>query len=630
MLNNQIEIKKFALWSSLLIYSTLVAGCDVSQLAVTSVSAKITTNISQSTSSQPSVKRQFPKDVGWIDVKKDYGAKGDSVTNDTQAIISAINSANSGDYTRPTIIYFPAGTYAIDDWLVFPQEGAKCCVSFQGQGQGQTIIKLQNNNNKFGNVDNPRPIIKTRGGNIAFRNYIRDLTINSGVGNPGATGIDYITNNRGAIKNVNIISEDGTGVAGISMARDWPGPSLIKNVTIKGFNYGIYTRLPIYGMTLEQITLQNQQIAGIYNRANSLAIRGLTSVNSVPVLQNENSGLVIIVDGEFSGGSNKISAIENNAFFYGRNISSAGYVSAIQNQGMTIDGMSHSEYLSHQTYSLFGNDAKSLNLSIEETPDFHDNDLNNWANVQNYPSIQAAMNSGKSTIYFPRGEYQINKSISIPPTVRKIVGFESFINLNKKNLRAILKVDLDSSQPLIIEGLLFDRTKIEHSSPRTLAIKHTKGAEVVNSPQAGKLFLEDVQMHLRLEHPQTVWARQLNAESLFESQTKLLNNGGNWWILGLKTEGKGTVLKTTSGGKTELLGNLVYPVHEFKTQEAKQAAFINRDSSHSLIYSISSASNQRMYPIQVREIHQGQTKLFPTQNMPGRVMPLFVGSEKPQ
>ena len=574
-------------------------------------------------------KKQFPQDIGWIDIKRDYGAKGDGVTDDTAAINQALNETQSGDYTRPTIIYFPQGTYLISDWLKFPQQGAKCCVTFQGQGQERTVIKLKDKINKFGNIDNPRPIIKTRGGNIAFRNYIRDLTINSGVGNPGAIGIDYITNNRGAIKNVKIVSEDGTGIAGISMVRDWPGPSLIKNVTIDGFNYGIYIRLPIYGMTLEEIALQNQQIAGIYNRANSLAIRDLTSINSVPVLQNENSGLVIIIDGEFSGGNSNLSAIKNNAFFYGRNISSQGYVSAIQNQDEMVDGVTHSEYLSHQSYRLSGNHTQSLNLPIEETPDFHDNDLNNWANVQNYPSIQAAMDSGKSTVYFPRGKHQINESISIPPTVKKIVGFESFINLNQKNLHAIFKVEQNSPEPLIIEGLLFDHTQIKHNSPRTLTIKHTKGLEIVNSPQAGKLFLEDVQMHLRLEHPQAVWARQLNAESLFESQTKLLNNGGNWWILGLKTEGKGTVIETTNGGKTELLGNLVYPVHEFEPQEAEQAAFINQDSSHSLIYSISGASNQRMYPIQVREIHQGQTKLFPTRKMPGRVMPLFVGSEEP-
>ena len=57
----------------------------------------------------------------------------------------------------------------------------------------------------------------------------------------------------------------------------------------------------------------------------------------------------------------------------------------------------------------------SLNLPIEETPTYFDETLSNWQSVGNangtddLAAIQAAMNSGKSTIYFPFGWFKYIK-----------------------------------------------------------------------------------------------------------------------------------------------------------------------------------------------------------------------------
>lgn len=568
--------------------------------------------------------KQFPDDIGWIDIKRDYGAAGDGQTDDTVAIQRAIEAPHS-DYNRPKIIYFPEGTYLVSDTLQWPSDGQKCCVTFQGQGRNSTVIKLVDNSPLFGDANNPKAVIRTREGNIAFRHYIRELAVHTGNNNPGAIGIDYISNNRGAITNVSIKSGDGYGKIGLAMTREWPGPSLIKNVSIEGFDYGIRTHRSVYGLTFEHITLKNQNIAGILNRANTLAIRGLDSDNSVPVIQNRRSGLVILLDGNFQGGSSTLSAIENSAYLYARNIKANGYQSAIKDRQTTLPGLSHSEYISHQVYSLFDSPQKSLHLPVEETPSFHNNDLDTWANVENYPSIQAAMDSGKSTIYFPSGKHRISGIINIPATVRKIVGFESKISSGKEQ-KAVFKILEDSEHPLIIEGLLLGIT-VDHLSPRSLAIKHSKarGQVIRNGRDAGKLFLEDVQTHLSLEYPQDIWARQLNSETLRNPDTKVLNNGGNLWILGIKTEGKGTVIETTDGGRTELLGTLIYPVRKFNAEERNQAAFINNESSHSLIYSVSARGSNRNYRIQVKEVRDGETKVYLSQSMPNRVMPLFVG-----
>ncbi|WP_171814899.1 glycoside hydrolase family 55 protein [Halothece sp. PCC 7418] len=569
--------------------------------------------------------KQFPNDIGWINIKQDYGAKGDGKTDDTQAIQKALATPYSS-YNRPKLIYFPKGTYLVSDTLQFPAEGMQCCVTFQGQGRDNTIIKLKDNLPAY-RADAAAAVIRTRAGNIAFRNYIRDLTVNTGRGNPGAVGIDYISNNRGAIKDVTIKSEDGQGRIGLSMLRQWPGPSLIKNVSIEGFDVGIRTFHSVYGMVFENINLSNQNEVGLQNTSNTIAIRNLKSNNSVPVIHNVGNGLTILLNGEFQGGSSSVSAINNRAYIYARNVTAQGYQSAIQNWDHIVPDLYHREYIFDRVDSLFDAPKHSLQLPIEETPVFHDNNLNHWANVKDYPSVQAAMNSGHSTIYFPRGDYPTSGFINIPDTVKKIIGFESRLGA-PKNEKVVFQITDKSTDPLIIEGfILNERVTIQHASPRTLALKYSQlQGSLLNSKEAGKLFLEDVQTELHLDYPQQVWARQLNIETLSNPRTKISNNGGNLWILGLKTEGKGSVIETTNGGQTELLGTVIYPVRKFTDAEQKtQAAFVNENSNHSLIYSLSAASAQRNYQIQVKEIRNGETKVFLTEDLPSYQIPLFVG-----
>ena len=630
-------LKNLTYWSITILIFILSQGCQSRDIffkesnSLDTSTSKLSHLISLENNAKAvsSPEKQFPDDIGWVNIKEDYGAKGDGKTDDTLAILQALEDEKSADYTRPMIIYFPKGTYLVSDTLQFQESGTKCCVVFQGQGQDHSIIKLQDYAEEFDNPKKPKAVIRTRAGNIAFRNYIRDLTVHTGNGNPGAIGIDYIANNRGAIKDVTIKSGDGQGQVGLEMVRQWPGPSLVKNLSIEGFDYGIRIRHAIYSVTFEHIRLQNQKVVGI-DSSNVIAIRGLKSINTVPVIKNRRGGLVVLVDGEFQSESSPETAIQNQGSLYVRNTKAVGYQSLIKNGGSVVPGLVQGEYISDAVQSLFDTPKHSLNLSIEETPTFHENNLNNWANVKDFPSVQAAMNSGKSTIYFPQGEYQFNNNevIDIPATVKKIVGFESIFRTSKDEERAKFRIVEDSQDPLIVDGLLFTGF-IEHFSPRTLVLQHTKANDYLirNSPTSGKLFLEDVQTHLKLEYPQDIWARQLNPETLHDPRTKIYNPGGNLWILGLKTEGKGPVIETSLGGKTEVLGGLIYPVQVFNQEEKKQSAFINNESSHSLIYAVTASGKSRNYDIQIQETRDGQTRLFLTSDLQGRIMPLFVGFE---
>jgi hypothetical protein len=239
-------------------------------------------------------------------------------------------------------------------------------------------------------------------------------------------------------------------------------------------------------------------------------------------------------------------------------------------------------------------------------------------------SLQPLLNSGKSTIYFPQGAALLQqKVVTVPATVRRIVGFSSVINGGPDGGGIVFRVEENSDQPLIIEQFGYG-VSIEHASTRTVAIKHGN-YNYSDFPGAGNLFLEDVGLGtLNLNHPHSVWARQLNIESAAGSPTKITNQAATLWILGLKTEGKGTVINTSAGGKTELLGTLVYPAQEFTSQEKQQAAFVNNESSQSLIYALSVYGSNNNYDIQVQETRDGVTRQLLSQDIPAR-MPLFVG-----
>jgi hypothetical protein len=622
-----------------------------------------------SAASAPARELLFPPDAGVVDVRRDAGARGDGRTDDTAAIREAVKRGiqRTGRYASPAFVYFPAGTYLV----TAPIEsrvaeggwsgGWRAGMILVGQDGTRSVIRLADRAPGYGDPADPRYVIASGsesdkrgeglagGGNRAFRHSVINLTVDTGTGNPGAVGIDYVASNRGTIEDVVIRSGDGRGFCGLRLERWWPGPALVKRVRIEGFDYGIRAAHWQYSMTFEHVTLKGQRRAGIWNKQNVLHIRGLVSENSVPAIEAvSGGGAITLMDSRLGGGAEANTAIVSKAKLFVRNLRSSGYGTVIRSEvGVKKDvpggegPTTVDEYTSHEVTSLFDGPRRSLRLPVEETPEFHTNDFARWESATRHGAtpggggerrdgdddavgIQAAIDSGKEVVYLPNGAYVVRRRIVVRGGVRKIMGFQSSIAPPKgEEVDPLIRFEGGAADEVVLEHLRL-KGAIEHASPRTLAIRHCDVGGYRNAPRGrGKLFLEDtIGPHLDIRHPQEVWCRQLNVE--FGREPMIRNRGGTVWILGFKSEvGKEREHWTNvvnEGGRLELLGALIYPLRKGLIGD-RTPCILNDRGSVSLTY----AMNYGNYPVHVRERRADEWRELPRKAVPGRGPALYVG-----
>ncbi len=420
-----------------------------------------------------------------------YNAVGNGSTDDTVAVQSAINDAIG----KKMIVYLPAGTYRITDTLKWQKANGVWAggTTLMGESKASVTIQLPNSQSGFGNAASPKAMVMTGSsggasdghGYNAFHNNVLNLTISVGSGNAGAVGVDYLANNVGSMRDVEIRSEDGSGHAGILMSRSWPGPCFIKNVTIDGFDYAVWARHLQYSVTFEHLTLLNQNTAGIHNRGNVLTIRNLISSNTVPAIDDINQSFTTLIDSNLTGGANTNHAIVSSASanLILRNVQTSGYLAAVFDGGVSNGSSEVDEYRSLPEESLFTSPPVTLELPIEETPTHYESDLSKWVNVEDfgafgtlYPSgglqdyvpdtaaIQAAIDSsitsGATTLYFPRGSYLLEDTVIVRGNIRRIVGMNSFIRCRSNSTFSNLThgkpmFSFESTVPVIVENLNF-------------------------------------------------------------------------------------------------------------------------------------------------------------------------------
>lgn len=571
---------------------------------------------------------RFPASGFIIDVTKPpYGAKGDGKTDDTIAIQKALNDAMG----LHKILYFPNGTYIISATLNWTNKNTNKQTTYgfnwiQGQNPLKTIIRLKDNT--FTDPAKPNAMMWCGGFGSAdwFHNYVQDLTFDIGSGNPGATGLQFYSNNMGAVRNLLIVSPDGKGVTGLDLAhRDLNGPLLVQNVVVRGFAVGIRTGLSVNSQTFERITLTGQTQFGFDNHGQAISIRQLTSINAVPAVRSY--GTLSLLDAALTGrdGANKLPAILNyNGGRLGlRDITTTGYarsladvttpdyVAALRITGVDkpgSEGPKIAEYFSHNVTSPFGGRSASLRLPIKETPDVPWDDPATWAVVDRFgadptgqkdstAAIQKAIDSGATTVFFP-GFYFVPKPIVVRGKVRRLLGTGAWIDYNVRSKPDFIISDGDA-KVVVIEHFAQISGGIEVSTNRTVVVRSVETSITHNGK--GLLFLEDVATgDFRMRSGQQVWARQLNIEN---EGTHLTNDGGDLWVLGYKTERGGTLLHTKGGGRSEVFGTFSYT-----TTAGKLAPMFVTEDAIAFAFFTEVCYTGDPFTILIRETRKGVTK----------------------
>ncbi|MBD3322574.1 MAG: hypothetical protein GF350_15845 [Chitinivibrionales bacterium] len=171
------------------------------------------------------------------------------------------------------------------------------------------------------------------------------------------------------------------------------------------------------------------------------------------------------------------------------------------------------------------------------------------------------------------------------------------------------------------KGYLF-----EFNSSKTLIMSSCGGN--IRSQGTGKIFLEDHGAYQCYFSGDTkIYARGLNIENTEYSSDfrgKICNEGALLWILGLKTERDGIIIKTTGGGFTELLGGFSYTTHD-----PKNAPMFTNESSVISI-SFSEIKGRGNYDPLVAETRLCTLKTLaaseaPVRYNPSHSLPLYVG-----
>ncbi|EAW06953.1 glycoside hydrolase family 55 protein [Aspergillus clavatus NRRL 1] len=405
---------------------------------------------------------------------KDYGAKGDGVTDDTAAINAAMSdggrfspAGRKTSTTTPAIIYFPAGTYLISSSIIdyyFTQ--------IVGNPNSLPVIKATPGFTGLGLIDGDQ--YQNDGGqgwistNVFFRqirNLVLDMTtIPAGT---AATGIHWPTGQASSIQNVRILMSSGAGTQHQGIFIENGSGGFATDITTVGGLYGFnignqqftmrnlhisdavvgISQIWNWGWTYQGVTITNcktafsisnggpgNQLVGsaimldstIENcpvfvdtawqsssSSNGSLILENVALNNVPVAVKGPSGTVL----GGSGGSMTIGAWgQGHKYTPSGPANFQGAINAPQRPAALLASGS-SRYYTKSKPQYEGSSTSSF-LSVRSAGARGDGSSDDTAAIQS--ALNSAVSSGR-IVFFDQGVYKVTDTLYIPPGSR-IVG----------------------------------------------------------------------------------------------------------------------------------------------------------------------------------------------------------------
>ncbi|KAI0187568.1 pectate lyase superfamily protein-domain-containing protein [Xylaria flabelliformis] len=171
---------------------------------------------------------------------KDYGAKGDGVTDDTAAIAAALNDGGNrclqgcaSTTTTPAVVYFPSGTYILSKSLMPPY-----FTQLIGDPTNRPVLKATSNFQGFGLVDgNPyfgEPLnwVSTNVFYRQMRNFVIDTTAIPPA--TAATGIHWPTSQATSLINIQFNMPTDASVVHVGLFCESGSGGFMSDLTFNG------------------------------------------------------------------------------------------------------------------------------------------------------------------------------------------------------------------------------------------------------------------------------------------------------------------------------------------------------------------------------------------------------------
>ena len=470
-------------------------------------------------------------------------------------------------YSR--IIYFPNGTYLVRDTVTYTLENLKqfwysvpyyenCRnIHFLGESREGTVIRLADNSVGFEKgskkplisfVNNEHKVARNEEyTNVAFMNTIEDITLDCGVGNPGAVGIKYVSSNCGRIENVSIKVE--SGYCGIYV--DYGSQATFDNISASGFDYGLDVANSAM-LIFSGLDLTSCKVAGMLTGGSTVVCSDIDSGDMPTVSFFAGSGRYYFTDKSITFANDPSG---NNVYF--------------EELPTKLRAMPKNPRQNAPEEIAFVDDFGAIGDGVTDST----------------RAIQRAMNSGKPTVLFGNGEYLINAKIKIPKTVKTVdflfCSLACGIRLVGGEYDAAFEISEDSDELLFMENL----SAWENFRGHIRLVKHTAHRDAVfsdihlmsasmyfNSVPGSRVYFDNcflttgtytrdawipgdgfvpVYSHIIPYefHGQTVYGRQVNPE---RADLAMLNDGSDILLDGFRTEGPGSALKTVNGGNTKI------------------------------------------------------------------------------